>query len=133
MLEWDVTRYADKLRQTTVNSGTKAGQAAEASLRRRYPLLNGSVASAPISRPCIVVDMQGIILVWYLPRILKDSRKVSFSALSDFWFEYDACQREMMVAMEKLTESPAKSRKRCPSESQAGTSKGTSRGTSWHV
>ncbi|KAI9432244.1 hypothetical protein BJY52DRAFT_1104326, partial [Lactarius psammicola] len=35
--------------------------------------------------PCIIVDMQGIILVWHLPGILNDSR-----------------QREMMAATEKL-------------------------------
>ncbi|KAF8257003.1 hypothetical protein EI94DRAFT_1539140, partial [Lactarius quietus] len=82
---WDVTRYADKLLRKPVNSGTKDARTTETSLRKRYPLLNGSAAEVPISRPCIVVDMHGVILAWYLPGILRDSR-----------------QREMMEATEKL-------------------------------
>jgi hypothetical protein len=58
--------------------GTKAYEAKENSLRRRYKTLDGDAAS---SSPCIVVDMQGIILTWYLPGILTDSRQVGLFAL----------------------------------------------------
>ena len=50
-------------------------------MRRRYPPQNESAADLPISRPCIIVDMQGIILAWYLPGILKDSRQVCTHSL----------------------------------------------------
>ena len=80
-MEWDITRYTDKLPQWPANSGMKATQATEASLRQWYPL-NDSATKGPISRPCIIVDMQGIILAWYLPGILKDSWKVSLFTFS---------------------------------------------------
>jgi len=35
------------------------------------------------SRPCIIVDIYGNILTWYLPGILEDSRQVGLFALSD--------------------------------------------------
>ncbi|KAH9037002.1 hypothetical protein EDB85DRAFT_1861756 [Lactarius pseudohatsudake] len=54
-------------------------------MRRQYPPQNDSAADIPISRPCIVVDMQGVILAWHLPGILTDSR-----------------QSEMMAATQKL-------------------------------
>ncbi|KAN0139580.1 hypothetical protein V8E53_002609 [Lactarius tabidus] len=54
-------------------------------MRNQYPPEETSAAEVPISSPCIIVDMQGIILAWYLPGILKSSQ-----------------QSEMMAAMEKL-------------------------------
>lgn len=125
-MRWDVTRYADKLPKNTANSQSKARLDAEASLRKKYPPLNdskdgsalGSAAGVPFSRPCIIVDMQGIILAWYLPGVLNDSRQVSFSVLPEHQVQYAACQREMMAAAGKLT----KSRNKRPSESKAGTS-----------
>lgn len=125
-MRWDVTRYAEKIPKNAANSQSKAGQDAEASLRKRYPPLDdskvgsalGSAVGVPFSRPCIVVDMQGIILAWYLPGVLNDSRQVSFSVLSERRVQYTACQREMMAAAGKLT----KSRNKRPSESKAGTS-----------
>ncbi|KAH9168201.1 hypothetical protein EDB89DRAFT_1834868, partial [Lactarius sanguifluus] len=38
-----------------------------------YPPRNDLAADIPISRPCIVVDMQGVILAWHLSGILSDS------------------------------------------------------------
>ncbi|KAH9020902.1 hypothetical protein EDB85DRAFT_2152751 [Lactarius pseudohatsudake] len=84
-IEWDATRYADKLPKKQEKPGTVAADAKEASMRRQYPLRNDSAADIPISRPCIVVDMQGVNLAWHLPGILSDSR-----------------QSEMMAATEKL-------------------------------
>ncbi|KAH9012162.1 hypothetical protein EDB85DRAFT_2159236 [Lactarius pseudohatsudake] len=84
-IEWDATRYADKLPKKQERPGMVAADAKEASMRRQYPPRNDSAADIPISRPCIVVDMQGVILAWHLPGILSDSR-----------------QSEMMAATEKL-------------------------------
>ncbi|KAH8993771.1 hypothetical protein EDB92DRAFT_1815426 [Lactarius akahatsu] len=68
-IEWDATHYADKLPKKQEKPGTVATDTKEASMRRQYPLWNVSAADIPISRPCIVVDMQGVILAWHLPGI----------------------------------------------------------------
>ena len=78
-MEWDVTRYADRLPKTNSKSGKEAAKVNEASLRRRYPPLNGITASIP----CIIVDMDGVILTWYLPGIVTGSRQVGLFTLSD--------------------------------------------------
>jgi hypothetical protein len=70
---WDATRYADMVPKNPQNSGTKASNKKEASLRQRYPPLKNITASMP----CIIVDMHGVILTWYLPGILTDARQVS--------------------------------------------------------
>jgi len=101
-IDWDATRYADKLPMKPKNPGTRAAKDKEASLKRQYPPRNDMAAGLPISRPCIIVDMQGIILVWHLPGILNDSRQVSLLTLSDHPIKYDVFQREMMAATEKL-------------------------------
>ncbi|KAF8263633.1 hypothetical protein EI94DRAFT_1703844 [Lactarius quietus] len=75
----------DRLPRKPANSRSKNAQDTEGSLRRQYPPLDSLAAKIPISKPCIIVDMQGVLLAWYLPRILKDSR-----------------QREMMAATETL-------------------------------
>ena len=82
-IEWDATRYADKLPKKLARPGTAAAKTQEAIMRRQYPPRNDSAADIPISRPCIVVDMQGVILAWHLPGILTDSRQVSLFTLSD--------------------------------------------------
>jgi len=79
VVPWDVTRYAEKLPKISSKPGTKAYIEKEASLQWRYPLLNGFMAS----NPCIMVDMQGIILTWYLPGILSDSRQVGLFSQPD--------------------------------------------------
>ncbi|KAI9431400.1 hypothetical protein H4582DRAFT_2082573 [Lactarius indigo] len=84
-IEWDATRYAEKLPKKFPRPGTAAADAGEAIMRRQYPPRNDSAADIPISRPCIIVDMQGVILAWHLPGILNDSR-----------------QSEMMAATAKL-------------------------------
>jgi len=72
-VDWDITRYADKLPKNPLKSGTKALGEKETELRRRYhPMLDGVIASAP----CIIIDVDGIILAWYLPGILSNSRQV---------------------------------------------------------
>jgi hypothetical protein len=46
--------------------------------------------------------MQRVILVWYLPGILGDSRQVGSHALSDHQIKYNVFQREMMATTAKL-------------------------------
>src|SRR5260370_8572627 len=71
-------RYAERLLKKPSKPGTKASDEREASLRRQYPPLNGVTASTP----CIIVDMQGIILAWYLPGIMTNSRQAGLFSLS---------------------------------------------------
>jgi hypothetical protein len=80
-IEWDVMRYADKLPLRPANPGTKVALETEEHLIRRYPPWNDLTTEVPISRPCIIVDMQGVILAWHLPGILKDSRQVRLFTL----------------------------------------------------
>ena len=103
-MDWDITRYADRLPRKAVNRATKAAQASEDSLKTRYPPQTNSAAELPKSRPCIIVDMQGIILAWYLPGILRDSRQVSLFTSSDrrIFIKYNVCQSEMMAATANL-------------------------------
>jgi hypothetical protein len=95
---WDITRYADMLPKKILTPGSKASNKKEASLKQRYPPLNGVTAS----KPCIVVDMQGIILTWYLPGILTDSRQAGLFAQSDCSGKSDVLQAAMLAAQEKL-------------------------------
>jgi hypothetical protein len=97
-VEWDITCYAEWLPKKSLQLGTKASHAKEVSLRQQYPLLNGVMASTP----CIIVDMQGIILAWYLPGILTDSRQVSLVGQSNHSRKPDGIQSAMLVAQEKL-------------------------------
>jgi len=46
-------------------------------------------AALTISRPCIIVDKQGMILAWHLPGILNDSWQVSLLTLSDHYIKYN--------------------------------------------
>jgi hypothetical protein len=95
---WDAARYAERLPKKPSKPGTKTSNQKEGALRRRYPPLNGVTASMP----CIIVDMQGIILAWYCPGILSDSRQVSLFALSDRSRKPDTSQNAMLAAREKL-------------------------------
>jgi hypothetical protein len=91
-------RYAERLLKKSLWSGTKASHEKEESLRQQYPPLNGVMASMP----CIIVDMQGIILAWYLPGILTDSRQVSFVRRSNCSRKPDNIQNAMLEVQEKL-------------------------------
>ncbi len=98
---WDITRYAEKLPKKPFKPGTKSSKEKEASLRLQYPPLNGATASAP----CIIVDIDGIILAWYLPGILSDFRQVGLLRLSDRSNKPDVFQKAMLKAREKLRTS----------------------------
>ena len=55
-----------------------------------------------MSGPCIIVDMQGIILTWYLPGVLEDFRQVGLFTLSNHSSTADTYQSAIMAATEKL-------------------------------
>lgn len=78
-IDWDASRYADRVPNTAQSPTTKAGKERERSIKAQYPPLQ----KLSISTPCIIHDMQGIILTWYLPGILNDSRQASPFILSD--------------------------------------------------
>ena len=76
-IDWDFSRYVDELpkQPTFLDEGTASGTFPpnkETRLLDKYPPLNG----VKISKPCIIIDKQGIIMLWYLPGILNDSRQV---------------------------------------------------------
>ena len=96
-MEWDVTRYADKLPKKPLPRGSKGEQEKEASLKQQFVPLNGVTASIP----CIIIDTQGIIMAWYLPKILSDSRQVGLSP-SHHIKRPNASQNAMLVARQKL-------------------------------
>jgi len=88
-INWDITHYADKLLMKPRNPGTQVSKQKEASLKSHYPPLEGMAAALTISRPCIIVDKQGMILAWHLPGILNDSRQVSLLTLSNHCIKYN--------------------------------------------
>ncbi len=98
MVGWDVTHYAERLLRKPSKSGTKASNEREASLKWQYPPLN----EVTTSMPCIIVDMQGIIMAWYLPGILTNSRQVSLFTLSNRSGKPDTSQSAMLVVQGKL-------------------------------
>ncbi|KAH9065021.1 hypothetical protein EDB87DRAFT_1574743 [Lactarius vividus] len=81
-IEWDATHYVERLLKKFPRPGTAAADASEAIMRRQYPLWNESAANVPISGPCIVVDMQGVILAWHLPGILNGSWQSEMMAVT---------------------------------------------------
>ena len=76
----------------------KAAKEKEGSLKEQYHPLEAVIASTL----CIIVDMQGIILAWYLPGILSDSRQVGLFSLSDHSRKLDVSQNSMLMAQKKL-------------------------------
>jgi hypothetical protein len=54
------------------------------------------------STPCIIIDMQGIILAWYLSEILTDSRQVSLVGQPNLSRKPDGIQSAWLAVQEKL-------------------------------
>ena len=73
----DVTRYIEKLPKQLPQPGTKGSNLMEKKMRGRYPLPNGDMAS----NPRIIVDVDRIIVTWYLPGILSNSRQARLFSL----------------------------------------------------
>jgi hypothetical protein len=77
-IKWDAVRYAQKLPKRPLTPGTKAASDAENRIRQCYsPLKNLAMAGIIKTEPCIVVDMDNVILTWYLPGILGSSRQAN--------------------------------------------------------
>ena len=98
MVKWDATCYADMLPKNPSNRETQTAKTKEARLKLRYPPLDRNMETTS----CIIVDMHGIILTWYLPGILSDSRQVSLLLLSDISGVPDTSQNAMLAAGKKL-------------------------------
>jgi hypothetical protein len=101
-MPWDVVRYADTLPKTYINPGSETSKKKEARRQRRYPPEKNK---ATVSMPCVVVDMHGIIVTWYLPGILTKFRQAGLftqSDGSDRSRKSDVFQNAMLTAREKL-------------------------------
>lgn len=98
LLNWDGRRYAEKLPKMPGRRGSKASIQKEASQQRQYPPLPNKDR---MSDPGVIVDKHGIILVWYLPGILMESRQVGLFAV----FRCNSkpvLQNDIIKATEKL-------------------------------
>ncbi len=74
---WDATRYAERLPKKSTNRPSKTAKYTEDRLQKRFPPQTDLAAGKTLTRPCILVDMDSVILAWYLPGILDGSRQVS--------------------------------------------------------
>jgi hypothetical protein len=73
-IKWDASRYAERVPNIPRSLLTTTAIRREDSIKQQYPPIPNGIS---ISKPCIICDMQGIILTWYLPGILNDSRQAS--------------------------------------------------------
>jgi hypothetical protein len=71
--EWDVTRFADRVKNTKVHEDREA----EADLR--LPLYFPQAAFGKLTTPATILDMHGRVMVWALPGILNQKRLVNNS------------------------------------------------------
>lgn len=71
--EWDVTRFADRVKNTKV----KEKGVAEADLR--LPLSFRQANFGKLVNPTTILDMHGKIMVWALPGVLHENRLVNIS------------------------------------------------------
>jgi hypothetical protein len=69
---WSVVKYVEILsRMGTRCTGVQ--DHIEEELRRLFP----PAATETIAEPCLVVDSEGMILLWFLPGLVKSERQVS--------------------------------------------------------
>jgi hypothetical protein len=105
-IDWDATRYSQRLPKRPARPGTNTAKDSEASIRRSYPPWSDlTAAGLTISSPCVVVDMDNVILAWYLPGALSDSRQVNqlICLISAAYLTFlTSFQGAMMVATKKL-------------------------------
>ena len=109
-------RYVAKLPKRPARQKTKASLKMEDSQQKKYPPLG----KYRITRPCIITDLHGAILAWYLPGILKEPRQVSKFTFSDYAKEL-GIQGKILEATEKLN----------PLLKKSQTDSGS--GSSWHT
>jgi hypothetical protein len=105
-VDWDATCYSQRLPKNPARPGTNAAKDAKARIRRSYPPRSDlTAARLTISCPCVVVDMHNVILAWYLPGALSDSRQVNpFICLisAAYITVLTSFQGAMMAATKKL-------------------------------
>jgi hypothetical protein len=71
--EWDVTRFADKVKNTRVR------EVGEAQADLTLPLYFRQANFGKLATPTTILDMHGRIMVWALPGILHPKRLVNTS------------------------------------------------------
>jgi hypothetical protein len=105
-IDWDATHYSQRLPKRPARPGTNTAKDSEASIRRSYPPWSDlTAAGLTISSPCVVVDMDNVILAWYLPGALSDSRQVNrlICLISAAYLTFlTSFQGAMMAATKKL-------------------------------
>ena len=104
-VSWDAKCYLQKLPKTSFKEGSKAAVNSRASLRKQYPPLPADDVN---SCPCIIVDMHGVILAWYLPGALSKYRQVGLLFIGSRK-HFKSSQGKMMAATEKLKSPLSKS------------------------
>jgi len=72
-MNWSVKRYVEELRERGIRC-TGRQEMIEEEICELFPPGEAQL----VHRPCVVVDSEGIILLWYLPRLLSLKRGVSF-------------------------------------------------------
>ena len=83
-MSWSAKAYMEELRKQGVRC-TGQHEGIEEHLRHLFPPLETEF----VHRPCVVVDSEGFILLWYLPRLLTSKRAVCRSAFNQFqWLKY---------------------------------------------
>ena len=81
---------------------SKSAVSHEKSLRKQYPSHSDLAAGISLSSPCIIIDMHGIILAWYLPGILTEARQVNIFHLLHLGSISNMFQGQMLAATQKL-------------------------------
>ena len=81
MVSWDADRYAGHLsvRQSGYNAST------EAKLAKHYPVDAQNVGRV-MSESAIIHDLNGKILLWYLPEVLEAGRQVCIRLCGSGYF-----------------------------------------------
>lgn len=84
--KWDVTRFADRVKNTKVH-GDRVAQA-----DLTLPLYFQQAEFGDLVTPTTILDMHGKIMVWALPGILHPSRLVSNSTHFCFKMSFEIFQ-----------------------------------------
>ncbi len=89
MLPWAVTAYAEKVPgSTTVPPGTPNPPEMSATEIEKFKKFFDDATIAHQNSPCIVIDLYGRIVLWYLPEIICQARVVSGVVSGIYLFVY---------------------------------------------
>lgn len=75
-MDWEVTRFADKVKNTHVDENK------EALANLRLPIYFRQAHFGKLTNPATIVDMHGKVMVWALPRVLHPRRLVKKTMLT---------------------------------------------------